>query len=114
MLAHSQGTFCRVVHFGINTTAPAVGLSRVPPKTKKTTLRIIWYHMLVCWLHEPEKPKKNAMTRTRTCSYSSKNITWIQYGKNQMQPSGTTFSNFCDNVAVLRACENAVALPHCS
>ena len=57
MLAHSQGTFCRVVHFGINTTAPAVGLSRVPQKTTKTTLRIIWYHMLVCWLHEPEKQK---------------------------------------------------------
>ena len=47
MLAHSQGTFCRVVHFRINATAPAVSLSRVPPKTTKPTLRIIWYHMLV-------------------------------------------------------------------
>ena len=73
MLAHSQGT-CRVVHFGINTAAPAVGMSRVPQKTTKTTLRIMWYHMLVFWLHKPEK-KENAMTRTRTCSYSSKNIT---------------------------------------
>ena len=60
MLAHSQGTFCSVVHFGINTTAPAVGLSRVPQKTTKATLRIIWYHiMLVSWLHEPEKQKKS-------------------------------------------------------
>ena len=41
MLAHSQGTFSRVVDFRINTTAPAVGLSRVPQKTTKTTLHII-------------------------------------------------------------------------
>ena len=40
MLAHSQGTFYTVVHLGINTTAPAVGLSRVPQKTtKKKKLR---------------------------------------------------------------------------
>ena len=55
MLAHSQGTFCRVVHFGINPTAPAIGLSREPQKTTKTTLRILRYHMLVSWLHELEK-----------------------------------------------------------
>ena len=57
MLVHSQGTFCRVVHVGINTAAPAVSLSRVPQKTTKTTLRIILYHMLGSWLHEPEKTK---------------------------------------------------------
>ena len=58
ILAHSQGTFNWVVHIGINTRAPAVGLSRVPQKTTKTTLLIIWYHMLVSWLHEPENTKK--------------------------------------------------------
>ena len=66
MLAHSQGTSCRVVHFGINTTAPAVGPSRLP---QKTTLRIIWYHMLVSWLHEPEKQNKMprlVLVRART------------------------------------------------
>ena len=76
MLAHSQGTFCRVMHFRINTAAPAVRMSRVPHKTTKTTLRIKWY-MLVFWRHEPEKKIKNAMTCTRTCSYSSKNITYL-------------------------------------
>ena len=60
MLAHSQGTFFRVVQIGINTTAPAVGLSRAPQKTTKTTLRIMWYHMLVSWLHEPEKTKQKS------------------------------------------------------
>ena len=74
MLAHSQGTFCRVVPFGINTTAPAVGLSGVPQKTTRTTLRIVWYHMLVLLAARTRKNKKNAMTRTGTCSYSSKNI----------------------------------------
>ena len=60
MLAHRQGTFFRVVHFEIKATAPAVGLSRVPQNTAKTTLRIIWYHMLVSWLHEPEKEKEKS------------------------------------------------------
>ena len=59
MLAHSQETFSRVVHFRINTAAPAVDLSRVPQKTTETTLRIVWYHMLVSWLHKPEKKKKS-------------------------------------------------------
>ena len=35
-------------------------LSRVPQKTTKTSLRIIWYNMLVSWLHEPEKTKKKS------------------------------------------------------
>ena len=55
MLAHSHGTFCRVVDFRINTTAPAVGLSRVPQKTTKTTLRIEWYHTLVSCCTNPKK-----------------------------------------------------------
>ena len=74
-------------------------------------LCIIWYHMLVSWLHEPEKNKRNTTTRTRTCSYSSESITvlrymYVQNGKTQIQPSGTTFSNFSDDAAVLRAHEN--------
>ena len=64
MLELSQGTFCRVVDFWI-TTAPAIGLSRVPQKTTKTTLLIIWFHMLVSWLHEPEETRKK-----RNDSYS--------------------------------------------
>ena len=70
MLAHSQGTSCRVVHFGINTTAPAVGLSGASKDKNYVTTQ---YHMLFCWLHEPEKEKEKDMPRTRTCSYSSKN-----------------------------------------
>ena len=41
MLAHSQGTFCRVADFRIDTTAPAACLSGVP--LKKTKLRYISY-----------------------------------------------------------------------
>ena len=54
MLELSQGTFCRVVDFWI-TTAPAIGLSRVPQKTTKTTLRIEWYHTLVSCCTNPKK-----------------------------------------------------------
>ena len=63
-LEHSQGTFGRVVHFRIGTTAPAVGLSRVPQKTKKTTLHTIWSHVPCAGflLHEAEK--KNTHTHT--------------------------------------------------
>ena len=61
MLAHSQGTFCRVVPCQINITAPAVDLSRVPPQKATTTACIL--------LHEPEKTKK--ITTTRTYSYSN-------------------------------------------
>ena len=57
-LAHSQGTFCRVVDFRINTSAPAVGLSFVPPKTTKTAVHIIWYHMQVSCCTNPKKKQK--------------------------------------------------------
>ena len=67
------------------------------------------------------KNNKNVTIRTRTCSYSSSiNITsysdtyTIPGRKNQIQPSGTIFSNFSDNVAVLELTKTAVALPHCS
>ena len=43
MVADSQETFYMVVVFRKNTTAPAVGPSRVPQKTTKTTL-----HILLC------------------------------------------------------------------
>ena len=58
MLAHSQGTFCRVVHFGINTAAPAVGLSRVPQKRQK--LRYVSYGKTCLFLGctNPKKKKK--------------------------------------------------------
>ena len=58
MLEHSKGTFCRVVDFRIITTAPAVGLSRVP---QISTRNYVTYHMVLhaCfWVHEPEKQKK--------------------------------------------------------
>ena len=77
MLAHSQGMFYIVVDFRIKTTAPAVGLNRVP---KKTGINYITYHMVpyACFLlHEPEKQKNKkttTTTRTRTCSYSCKII----------------------------------------
>ena len=57
MLAHSQGTFCGVVHFQINTTAPKFGLSRVP-KNDINFVTYFKYHMVpyACFLlHEPEK-----------------------------------------------------------
>ena len=57
MLAHNQVTFRRVVDFGIDTTAPTIGLSRVPKKTTKKTLRVIWYHMLVPCCTNPKKEK---------------------------------------------------------
>ena len=63
MLAHSQGKFCRVVHFRINTTAPAVGLSRVPQKRQKPRyISYGSYHMLVSCCTNP--------TTTRTVSYT--------------------------------------------
>ena len=75
MLSHSQGTFCRVVDFWINTTAPAVDQVECPIKKTKTTLHFIWYHRLASRCTNPKKAKKNAATRTRTCSNSSKIIT---------------------------------------
>ena len=79
MLKHSQGTFCRVVRLGINTTAPAVGLSRVPQNTIKTTLT---YHMVprACLLASTNQKKKKKFATIRKLysyvpvPYSSKNI----------------------------------------
>ena len=59
MREHSQGTLCRVVHFRISTTAPAVGLSKVPPKNDKN---YVTYHTVPragILLNEPEKTREN-------------------------------------------------------
>ena len=53
MLAHSQGMFRRVADFRIDTTAPAVDLSRVPQKTTKNY--VVTYHVVCFLLHKPEK-----------------------------------------------------------
>ena len=55
-------------------------------------------------LQEAEKTKKNLHD-----SYSAakeKNLATVQYRREQFQRPGTTFSNFSDNVAVLRGHEN--------
>ena len=92
MLAHSQGTFCRAVDFRIKTTAPAVGLSRVPQTTTKTTLHIIWCHMLV--LAARTRKKKNK--KKKHDSYSHLLVEQYKHcldiaRENQIQPSGTIF-----------------------
>ena len=97
MLAHSQGKFCRVLDFGIDTTVPAVGLSRVPQKMTKATLHIIWCHMLVSCCTNPIQ-KRFVLVPARTAvklllRYST---------ENQIQPSETTFSNFSDKVVPQR------------
>ena len=56
MLAHSQGTFCRVVHFWNEITAPAVGLSRMPPKRPK--LRCVSYGTTCLFLPARTREKK--------------------------------------------------------
>ena len=66
MLAHSQGTFCRVMDFRKDNTAPAVGLSKVPKKRHLST-NVTYYPMVpygcLFLLHEPEKEKKKATIR---------------------------------------------------
>ena len=61
MLAHSQGTFRRVVAFRIDTTAPAVGLSGVPQKTTK--LRYVSYGT-ICLFLAAQTRKKQKYTKT--------------------------------------------------
>ena len=41
VLARSEETFCRVVDFGIDITAPTIGLRRVPQETTKTAVRYV-------------------------------------------------------------------------
>ena len=44
MLAHSQGTFSRAVLFWIQTTAPSIGLSRVPKKHHSMDETVLFVH----------------------------------------------------------------------
>ena len=110
MLAHSQGTFCRV-EFRINTMAPAVGLSSAPKKTK-TMLRIIWYRP--CFLpHEPEKNKKKCPTRTHTCAYAVKLLLRYSTGKIKSNPLGPHFETSATMSQSVAGTKTAAALPHC-
>ena len=113
MLAHGQGTFCRVVDFRVDTTASAVGMSRVPLKTTKTVLRIIWYHMLVSCCASP-KNNKITTTRTRTRSYSSKNILGYSTGKIKSNPLEPHFQTSATMSRYVGRTKTTVALPHCS
>ena len=61
--------------------------------------------MLVCWLHEPEKKRKKC--------YDSYSYVLVQQQKYHSDSTGKIksnplepFSNFSDDVAVLRAHEN--------
>ena len=114
MLAHSQGTFCRVVHFGINTTAPAVGLRSVPQKMTKTTARIIWYHLLVSWLHEPEKQKKMPSLVLVHARAAVKILLRYSTGKIKSNPLEPHFQTLATMSRCLEPTKTAVALPHCS
>ena len=49
----------------------------------------------------PKKEKRKKVTRTRTCSYSSKNVTWISTGKIKYNPPELYIFKLQDNVAVL-------------
>ena len=113
MLVHSQGTFCWVAHFRISTTAPAVGLSRVPQKTTKTTLYIMWYHMLVSCCTNPKR-KENTTTRTRTCSCSKKKLFGYTTGKIKSNPLEPHFETSATMSQSLDGTKTAVALPHYS
>ena len=76
MRAHSQGTFSTGVDFGIDTTAPTIGLSRVPQKNDKNHVKYNVVRTLFLFLAaRTRKNEKNTPTRARTFSYSGKNIT---------------------------------------
>ena len=108
MLAHSQGTFCRVVHFRISTTAPAVTLSRVPQKTTKNTTPIAWYHML-------EKTTQN-IPRLVLLPARQLNKLLLGYrtGKIKSNPLEPHFETSATMSQSLDGTKTAVAVPHCS
>ena len=71
MLAHGQGTFSRVVDFRVDHTTPVVSLCRVPLKTTKTTLHIIWYQPYACFLlHELDKLPQLILVPARAATSS--------------------------------------------
>ena len=109
-----QGTFCTAVDFRINITAPAVGLSRVPYKTTKTTLHIIWYHTLVSCCTNPNKQgkkKRLVLVPARTAvnlqlRYST--------GKVIANPLEQHFETSATMSRSSEGTKTAVAWPHCS
>ena len=116
ILAHSQGTFCWVVHFrNCCNTSNAVGLSRVPQKTTNTTLRIICYHLLALCCTSPKKKKKTSrlarlvFVRART---AVKILLRYRTGKietNRLEPH---FQTSATKSRCLEDTKTAVALPH--
>ena len=117
MLAHSQGAFYRVVDFRIDTAAPAVTRSEQSAHKNDKNCTYQSYgtvFMLVSCCTNPKiiTKTKHGIVLVRTCSYSGKIITQIQHGENQIQPSGTTFSNFSDNVAVPSRGRKLLSLCH--
>ena len=108
MLAHSQGNFCRVVYFGISNTALAVGLSRVPQKTTKTTFHIIRYHM-ACFLaaRTRKKKRKKPLLRLVRARTAVKILLRCRTGKIKSNPLEPHFQN---NVAVLKSARKLLSL----
>ena len=91
MLAHSQGTFCRVVHFRISTTAPAIGLSMVPKKNGKNYGT---YHTVPCaciLLHEPEKKNHDSYVLVPARTTAVKLLLGYSTGKIKFIPLGPHF-----------------------
>ena len=65
--------------------------------------------ILTCWLLGCSNPKEQKqMSRLVPVCARTAVQKFLEYntGKNIIQPSGTTISNFSDNVVVLRAHEN--------
>jgi len=119
ILAHSQGTFCWVVHFrNCCNTSNAVGLSRVPQKTTNTTLRIICYHLLALCCTSPKKKKKTSrlarlvFVRARTAVKIL--LGYMRTGKiksNALKPHLQTSATMSRCFELKKT---AVALPLCS
>ena len=117
MLGHSQGTFCRVAGFRIDTTAPAVGLSRVPQKTTKTTLHTIWYR--ICLFLAARTRKKN---KKNNDSYSYLLVQQANYylevlryitRKIKSNPLEPHFETSATMSRCLERTKTSIALPHC-
>ena len=70
MLTHRQGRFWKVVDFGINTTAAAVGQSRKPDGNDETFVTCHVGQYTYLFLAVRNRKRRNCTTtRTRTCSY---------------------------------------------
>ena len=116
VLAHSGGKFSRVVDFRISTTAPAVGHSRLPPKTSKTTmmyLPYISYGKLVSCTNPKNRKKMPRLALVRTCfSTAVKLLLRYRTGKiksNTLEPHFETSVTMSQSLEVTKT---AVASPH--